>query len=113
MTQALAVDDGVRAMLARGLRGGERKTGLAARRNIERHYDLSNELFALFLDESMTYSCARFAPGDSLEHAQLRKIDELLDAAGVGLGTRLLEIGTGWGALAGGAAQRGAAGATP
>jgi len=98
----------LRHLYVRRLPVGEQNTKLGARRNIERHYDLSNELFALFLDESMTYSCARFAPGDSLEHAQLRKIDELLDAAGVGLGTRLLEIGTGWGALAVRAAQRGA-----
>ncbi len=59
----------------------------------------------------MTYSSARFdADGDdTLERdAQWRKIDTLLDATGVGLGTRLLEIGTGWGALAVRAAQRGA-----
>jgi cyclopropane-fatty-acyl-phospholipid synthase len=86
----------------------EQNTKAGARRNIERHYDLSNDLFALFLDESMTYSCARFAPGDSLERAQDRKIDELLDATGVGLGTHLLEVGTGWGALAVRAARRGA-----
>lgn len=71
-----------------------------ARRNVSRHYDLSNELFALFLDPTMTYSSALFEPGDDLERAQLRKIDAVLDAAAVGPGTRLLEIGTGWGALA-------------
>jgi cyclopropane-fatty-acyl-phospholipid synthase len=86
----------------------ERNTKEGARRNIQRHYDLSNDLFALFLDETMTYSCARFAPGDSLADAQRRKVDTLLDATGVGVGTRLLEIGTGWGALAVRAAQRGA-----
>ena len=86
----------------------ERNTLVGARRNIARHYDLSNDLFALFLDESMTYSSAWFEPGDTLEQAQSRKIDRLLDATGVGLGTRLLEIGTGWGALAIRAAQRGA-----
>jgi len=86
----------------------ELNTTLGARRNIARHYDLSNELFARFLDESMTYSSAYFEPGDDLEHAQLRKVDRILDAAGVGLGTHLLEIGTGWGALAVRAAQRGA-----
>ena len=48
------------------------------------------------------------APGDSLADAQRRKIDALLDATGVGLGSRLLEVGTGWGALAVRAAQRGA-----
>jgi cyclopropane-fatty-acyl-phospholipid synthase len=86
----------------------ERNTLVGARRNIARHYDLSNDLFSLFLDESMTYSSAWFEPGDTLEQAQARKIERLLDATGVGLGTKLLEIGTGWGALAIRAAQRGA-----
>jgi cyclopropane-fatty-acyl-phospholipid synthase len=86
----------------------ERNTPTGARRNIARHYDLSNDLFALFLDESMTYSCAWFEPGDTLEQAQMRKIDRLLDDTGVGLGRRVLEIGTGWGALAMRAARRGA-----
>ncbi len=58
-----------------------------ARDNIHRHYDLSNELFALFLDESMTYSCARYEPGDTLERAQERKIDRILDAVRVEPGT--------------------------
>ncbi|MFI1653654.1 class I SAM-dependent methyltransferase [Streptomyces sp. NPDC020472] len=83
-----------------------------ARRNIHRHYDLSNELFALFLDPSLTYSSAVFdslpARGADLTAAQHRKIDRLLDLARVGPGTRLLEIGTGWGELALRAAARGA-----
>jgi cyclopropane-fatty-acyl-phospholipid synthase len=86
----------------------ERNTPTGARRNIARHYDLSNELFALFLDDSMTYSCAWFEPGDTLEQAQMRKVDRLLDETAVGLGSRVLEIGTGWGALAIRAARRGA-----
>ncbi|HWC36493.1 MAG TPA: cyclopropane-fatty-acyl-phospholipid synthase family protein [Mycobacteriales bacterium] len=82
-----------------------------ARRNISRHYDLSNELFALFLDETMTYSSALFDRPESemLAEAQRRKIDRLLDQAGVGHGSRVLEIGTGWGELAIRAARRGAA----
>jgi cyclopropane-fatty-acyl-phospholipid synthase len=88
-----------------------------ARRNIHRHYDLSNELFALFLDETMTYSAALFredaggrpvAAGALLAGAQRRKIDRLLDLAGVGPSSRVLEIGTGWGELAVRAAARGA-----
>jgi cyclopropane-fatty-acyl-phospholipid synthase len=84
-----------------------------ARRNIHRHYDLSNDLFKTFLDESLTYSSALFngepygAEG-SLFDAQHRKIDRLLDAASVGADTRLLEIGSGWGELAIRAATRGA-----
>jgi cyclopropane-fatty-acyl-phospholipid synthase len=83
-----------------------------ARRNISRHYDLSNELFALFLDRTMTYSSALFEhpddPAEPLEQAQARKIDRLLDSAGVREGSRVLEIGTGWGELAIRAARRGA-----
>jgi cyclopropane-fatty-acyl-phospholipid synthase len=89
-----------------------RNTPEGARANIQRHYDLSNDLFALFLDETMTYSSAVFRGFPSewplLAAAQQRKIDRLLDLAGVGEGTRLLEIGTGWGELAIGAARRGA-----
>lgn len=83
----------------------EENTVSGARQNIHRHYDLSNELFALFLDETMTYSCAWYGPGDDLKAAQLHKIDAMLDMARVGAGTHLLEIGTGWGALAIRAAQ--------
>jgi cyclopropane-fatty-acyl-phospholipid synthase len=79
-----------------------------ARRNIERHYDLSDDLFALFLDPTMTYSSALFTPGDTLADAQRRKIETLLDRTGTGPGTTVLEIGTGWGALAIAAAARGA-----
>jgi cyclopropane-fatty-acyl-phospholipid synthase len=84
-----------------------------ARQNIHHHYDLSNDLFKTFLDESMTYSSALFngepyGAGDDLADAQRRKVDRLLDVAGVGSGTRLLEIGTGWGELAIRAARRGA-----
>ncbi|MFI1438586.1 class I SAM-dependent methyltransferase [Streptomyces fructofermentans] len=90
----------------------QRNTPSGARGNISRHYDLSNELFAVFLDETLTYSAAHFRgfPADQelLAAAQHRKIDRLLDLAEVGEGTRLLEIGTGWGELAIRAAARGA-----
>ena len=83
-----------------------------ARQNISEHYDLSNELFGEFLDETLTYSSALFdtLPADRsrLADAQRRKIDRLLDAARVGSGSRVLEIGTGWGELCIRAAKRGA-----
>ncbi|MFF4631171.1 class I SAM-dependent methyltransferase [Streptomyces griseorubiginosus] len=90
----------------------ERNTPDGSRANISRHYDLSNDLFALFLDDTLSYSSAVFrgfpADRDLLAAAQHRKIDRLLDLADVGVGTRLLEIGTGWGELALRAAARGA-----
>ena len=80
-----------------------------SRENIHRHYDLSNDLFATFLDETMSYSAGWFADGsDDLVLAQERKIDGILDMAGVGPDSHVLEIGTGWGGLATRAAQRGA-----
>jgi cyclopropane-fatty-acyl-phospholipid synthase len=92
----------------------EENTKDGSRRNIHRHYDLSNEMFAEFLDPSLTYSCALFdqldpAPAQAdHEAAQHAKIDAVLDAAGVTEGSRVLEIGTGWGSLAVRAAKRGA-----
>jgi cyclopropane-fatty-acyl-phospholipid synthase len=95
----------------------ERQTVVGARRNARHHYALPDALFRAFLDETMCYSSAIFPVGgdgqviataDILAQAQRTKIDRLLDLAGVGSGTRLLEIGTGWGELPVRAAQRGA-----
>lgn len=87
----------------------QRNSVEGSKKNIEAHYDLSNELFAQFLDPSMSYSSAWFESAEQdLESAQMRKIDGILDQAGVTEGTRVLEIGSGWGALAIRAAQRGA-----
>ncbi|KAI8560789.1 hypothetical protein RHMOL_Rhmol04G0283000 [Rhododendron molle] len=72
-----------------------------ARRNISRHYDLSNELFALFLDETLTYSCAIFESEDEdLKVAQMRKISLLIEKARINEEHEILEIGSGWGSLA-------------
>lgn len=78
-----------------------------ARRNIAAHYDLGNDFYAAWLDPGMTYSSARFAPGDDLDTAQHRKIALLLDRLDLKPGDRLLEIGCGWGTLAIEAAKRG------
>ena len=72
-----------------------------ARANIAFHYDLGNDFYRAWLDESMTYSSAMFAdPSEPLEAAQERKIRALLDRLQLRPGQRLLDIGCGWGALA-------------
>jgi cyclopropane-fatty-acyl-phospholipid synthase len=104
----------LRVFADRPLPSDEENTVDGSRANIAAHYDLSNELFAAFLDPTMSYSSAWFddsepiAAATGLEEAQLRKIDGILDLAGVKAGTRVLEIGSGWGSLAVRAAQRGA-----
>lgn len=75
------------------------RTGGASARAIQAHYDISNEFFALWLDPTMTYSAALWEPGDSLEAAQLRKLDYHLDAAAVSDGESVVDIGCGWGSM--------------
>jgi cyclopropane-fatty-acyl-phospholipid synthase len=79
-----------------------RRTGLlAAKRNIQYHYDLGNDLFELFLDDTMTYSCGIFATdGATLEDAQLAKLRRVCDKLGLGPDDHVVEIGCGWGSLA-------------
>ena len=72
-----------------------------SRRNIAEHYDLGNDFYRLWLDESMTYSSARFtAPGQSLPEAQAEKYDALCRQLRLQPGDHLLEIGSGWGGFA-------------
>lgn len=74
--------------------------------NIHAHYDLGNDLYRLFLDETMTYSCALFSsPDDSLAQAQRNKLDRLFELLDLGPEDHLLDIGCGWGGLAIRAAQ--------
>ena len=79
-----------------------------SKENVQAHYDLSNEFYKTFLDQTMTYSSALFSEHcESLEQAQINKIERMLDLACVGEGDSILEIGSGWGALALRAAKRG------
>ncbi len=72
-----------------------------ARKNIAHHYDLGNDFYRLWLDETMTYSSALFQnPQESLEAAQRRKYASMVDQMGAEAGDHVLEIGCGWGGFA-------------
>lgn len=72
-----------------------------ARKNISYHYDLGNDFYSLWLDESMTYSSALFdTPQQSLEAAQEAKYASMVERMGVKPGDHVLEIGCGWGGFA-------------
>ncbi|MDD8021554.1 MAG: cyclopropane-fatty-acyl-phospholipid synthase [Paracoccaceae bacterium] len=101
----------LQSLLVRALYFMTRNTRRGSLRNISAHYDLGNEFYRLWLDDTMTYSSALFAPEDArapdpLVAAQHRKYDRILDGLGGGSG-RLLEIGCGWGGFAERALTRG------
>ncbi|KAJ2661731.1 hypothetical protein IW148_003239 [Coemansia sp. RSA 1199] len=75
--------------------------------NVSAHYDLGNEMFEMFLDSTMTYSCAIWnGPDDTLEAAQLRKLDMLIDKACLKPTDYVLDLGCGWGSLSMRAVER-------
>lgn len=75
--------------------------------SIQYHYDVSNDFYKLWLDQNMVYSCAYFENGDeTLDEAQLKKIDHILTKIRLQPGQTLLDIGCGWGALVLRAAQK-------
>ncbi len=85
---------------------GRRNTARQARENIHAHYDLGNDFFRLWLDDTMTYSSALFSrPDEPLADAQRNKYRALCDLAGIQPSDHVLEIGTGWGGFAMLAAQ--------
>ncbi|CAE6867190.1 Cyclopropane mycolic acid synthase 1 [Paraburkholderia nemoris] len=73
--------------------------GGASAQAIQTHYDISNDFYALWLDPTMAYSCALWEAGDTLEKAQLRKLDFHLAQAQATDKGNLLDVGCGWGAL--------------
>jgi cyclopropane-fatty-acyl-phospholipid synthase len=80
---------------------GERHTIGRDGRAVRHHYDAGNEFFALFLDQSMTYSCAYFAGGaGTLEEAQEAKLDLVCRKLALAEGERVLDVGCGWGSFA-------------
>ncbi|MCY4114306.1 MAG: cyclopropane-fatty-acyl-phospholipid synthase [Chloroflexi bacterium] len=81
-------------------------TKVGSQRNIHAHYDLGNDFYRLFLDESLTYSCARWPEGcDDLATAQRAKMRDICDKLDLGPDHHVLEIGSGWGGFALHAAQ--------
>jgi len=80
---------------------GERHTVERDAAAVRYHYDVGNEFFKLFLDDSMTYSCAIFSRGaQTLEEAQLTKLDLIATKLGLESGMRVLDVGCGWGSFA-------------
>jgi len=79
---------------------GRRHSKERDERAVRHHYDVSNEFFALFLDESMTYSCALFSRGaDTLEEAQAAKRELVCSKLKLQEGERVLDVGCGWGSF--------------
>ncbi len=71
-----------------------------SRRNVERHYDLSNDFFALFLDEGMTYSCGyQRSESDSIEDLQRQKYERIGKKLGLARGGKIVDVGCGWGGM--------------
>jgi cyclopropane-fatty-acyl-phospholipid synthase len=80
---------------------GRRHSVERDRRSVRHHYDVSNEYFALFLDESMTYSCAVWSRGaETLEDAQRTKLELVCTKLALQPGERVLDVGCGWGSFA-------------
>jgi len=92
--------------LIRGLHWINRNTRKGSQKNIAAHYDLGNEMFEQFLDPTMMYSAAQFLTADdTLEQAQLNKLQRICQKLDLKPEDHLLEIGTGWGSMALYAAQ--------
>jgi cyclopropane-fatty-acyl-phospholipid synthase len=88
-------------MILKGLHQLRRNSRGGSRRNIAAHYDLGNDLFQLFLDDNLMYSCAVFADeSEPLEVASRRKLDRVCRKLDLKPGQRVIEIGTGWGGFA-------------
>lgn len=104
MDQVASLDSGLGRLtrpVARAHEWLSRNSRAGSRRNISRHYDLGNDFFELMLDPTMTYSCGVFErPDASLEEASIAKIDRLCRKLELHRDDHLLEIGSGWGALA-------------
>jgi cyclopropane-fatty-acyl-phospholipid synthase len=91
---------GIHSLINRLLRLFSGSSARKTRKDISQHYDIGNEFYKLWLDETLTYSCAYFQfPEQDLKTAQLNKIDHLLKKLQLQPGQTLLDIGSGWGGL--------------
>ena len=78
----------------------QENTLLRSRENVQHHYDISNELYRLFLDKDLNYSCAYYrSPDDSLEQAQENKLRHIASKLDLKAGQKVLDIGCGWGSM--------------
>ena len=94
------------ALLYKVYHSARKNTKMGSRKNILAHYDLGNDFYALFLDNTMTYSCGIFEHAQStLEDASVAKYDRICKKLQFKPGDRVVEIGTGWGGFAKHAAQ--------
>jgi cyclopropane-fatty-acyl-phospholipid synthase len=91
----------LRARLAGWLRRSQRNTLAGSRRNIHHHYDIGNDFYALWLGETMAYTCAYYpSTAASLEQAQIAKMDHVCRKLQLKAGDSVVEAGCGWGSLA-------------
>jgi cyclopropane-fatty-acyl-phospholipid synthase len=100
-SRKLAVQKPLRRLAKRMKSLWQRNTLVQSQRNVAHHYDLSNELYGLFLDSGMNYSCAYFrSPADTIEEAQQNKLRHIAAKLDLRPGQRVLDIGCGWGGMA-------------
>lgn len=100
VSRKLAVKKPLRRIAKRMKALFQRNTLVQSRRNVAHHYDLSNELYSLFLDSGMNYSCAYFrSPTDTIEEAQQNKLRHIAAKLDLKPGQKVLDIGCGWGGM--------------
>ncbi|MFC7052136.1 class I SAM-dependent methyltransferase [Hansschlegelia quercus] len=99
--RAQPIQKTLRAWTKRFKRFAPKNDAKRSKENVEAHYDLSNEMYRLFLDEGLNYSCGYYrSPNDTLEQAQVNKLRHIAAKLDLKPGQRVLDIGSGWGSMA-------------